>query len=664
MSGLISRLQKSNRLNIPLINVADSVNGVTLYNATLFPATLSMSSSWNIDLFFQVIDAISVENRVLGIHWVFSPELDLAREPRYGRVGEMYGEDPYLTSRFGVAYVKAMQALDNKGFARVAATVKHFIYGSSSGGINQAHMAGGINDFLNVYAAPFIAVFKEANPFALMPSYASYDGVPMHANIQYTLNALKTFGFNGVISSDYAGISDLFQWHRIAKNIQQAGVLGIEAGICHEIGSPDLSGMASLATMENDPSINALVTDAARRMLTLKFNTRTFEEPLPDLDAINSTLRTPAHQALNLRMSKESMVLLKNTGGILPLSNSMLSSVAVIGPMATVINAGSYAADDYYTGSTILRGIKTISSNVTYNMGCYRNNQTNYPALKKAAIAAAKDANVAILALGSSSSNIDPSNTLDRTDGEEYDHADLEFPGVQVDLLQAIIETGTPVVVVISGGQAFAMSYAATYADAIIHTFLQGEVGGDALASILTGETNPSGKLTVSIPQLSSAIPIYYNYLPSDREAKFVYPTDWEFPAINRTAQYPFGYGLSYTTFSVSNLRVTGNNTNVKGTIGISVTVTNTGQVAGQEVVQVYFAQEAPLIERPVLNLIRFSKVPLDSSASTTVTFNISVEEFGYYVNGARRVDADSYTLYVGTSSAAADLTPAQITIT
>lgn len=665
MSGVIASRQAANRLGIPLINVADSVNGVTLLNTTLFPASLSMASTWNLPLFSEVIDAISIENRAVGVHWVFSPELDLAREPRYGRVGETYGEDPYLVSRFGVTYVKAMQALDGQGFARVATTIKHFIYGSSTGGINQASMVGGVNDFWNTYAKPFVAVLSEAAPFALMPSYAAFDRVPMHANTHYNLDILRdTLGFDGVVSSDYAGISDLYQWHHVAADITSAGLLSLQAGVGHEIGDPSLTGFGSLGSYGNDSEVEALVTEAARRMLTLKMKTRTFEQPFPDLNALNSSLRTTRHEALNLNISKESMVLLKNAEQILPLNESALSSVAVIGPFATVINAGSYAADDFITGGTILRGIQSIAKNVTYSQGCYRSNYSNYDTMKMEAVAAAKAAKVAIVALGSSSSNFDD-NLLDRTDGEAYDHADLDFPGPQVDLLQAIVETGTPVILVISGGQAFTMEYAATNANAIIHTFLQGEMGGYALASILGGATNPSAKLPVSIPRASSQVPIYYNYLPSDREQKFsMVLTDWEWPATNRTPRYPFGYGLSYTTFEVSNVNAI--KIGVAGTHGsilVTASLMNTGKQTGQEVLQVYFAQQTSMIERPVKNLVRFDKIKVEAGQSQNLTFEIPIHELGYYVNGEFRVDGGNYTMFVGTSSSDMDLTKVVVNV-
>ncbi|KAH8649498.1 glycoside hydrolase superfamily [Tricladium varicosporioides] len=662
IEDVILQFQKNNSLQIPLINVADSVNGVTLLNTTLFPATLSMGQSWNIDLYGKVVDAMSKENRAVGIHWVLSPELDLAREPRYGRVGEMYGEDRYHVGRFGVAYVKNMQATDSEGFSRVATTVKHWIYGSSLGGINEARIIGGMNDFYNVYSYPYMAVFQETNPMALMPSYSSYDDVPMTTNIQYTKNFLRgPTKFDGVIISDYAAITQVLTTQHTAKNIQDAGLKALEATVDHEIGPPDQSGMGALTTLSNNPTVVAAVREAARRVLTLKFLTKTFDEPVPDLKKLNSSLRTADTMQTNMDITRESMVLLKNDG-ILPLQSSLLSKVAVIGPMADIINPGSYAASDYYTGSTILTGIKKISSNVVFSRGCFRNNDTNFAAMKAEAVSNAKSATLAVVTLGSVAEIVD-TNENDRTDGEGFDHADLDFPGPQNELLQAIVETGTPVVLIISGGQAFTMEYAANATKAILHTFLQGELGGDAVAEILTGKTNPSGKLSVSIPRLSSALPIYYNYINSDRkQVGWQVYSDYQTPELNRVPLYPFGYGLSYTKFSISGVSVT-NNTSTRDSITVKATIQNTGTVQGKEVVQVYFNQFAPDIERPVKNLIRFAKVDLEPGASTTVSFSIAVSEMGYFVNGIEKVDADQYTIFVGSSSDNADLIATTIAV-
>lgn len=560
--------------------------------------------------------------------------------------------------RFGVAHVENMQARDSKGTIRVAATIKHFVYGSSEGGINLSPIAGGINDFYNIYSLPHRMVIEEAKPAALMPSYASFDGVPMTANIDLTHDFLRgELGFDGVFSSDYGAVSDLWQHHAVAKDMTEAGLLSIKAGIDHEICDPKLSGMEALGKLQSNKEIVALVKEAARRMLTLKFSTGSFEEPIPDLKKVNTTLRTRAHQDLNLEISKESVVLLKNDG-TLPLNpgGPLLKKVAVIGPLAKFINAGSYAGDDYVTGSTFFRGVEGIAEEVSYSRGCFVNNDTMASGMIAEAVEAAKSANLAVLVLGSSSSNFVDNTGADRTDGEFYDHAHLDFPGPQPELLKAVVETGVPVVVVLSGGQAFTMEYAVTNASAIIHTFLQGEVGGEALASILTGKTNPSGKLTISLPRDSAALPVYYNYLPTNVKAGIFTPTDYQWPVMNRTARYPFGFGLSYTTFKFSNVRVS-NYTSTAGSVNVSVEVTNTGETTGKEVVQVYFGQQFAKIERPYKNLIRFSKIELLPRASKHVSFSIPVKELGYFVNGKRRVDEADYNFWVGSSSDADDLT-------
>lgn len=575
----------------------------------------------------------------------------------------MYGEDWFHVAQFGIAYVDHMQAADERGFVRVATCVKHWIYGSGLVGINEAPIPGGLNDFWNVYAAPYLAVFKNSDHLTLMPSYSSYGHVPMHSNVHLTRDVIRdALEFDGVIISDWAGITQLHTTQFTAKDIEVAGIQALNITIDHEIGPLANSGMEALTNLSSNQAIADHVTEAARRMLHLKFITRTFEQPVPDLSKINSTLRSKAHQETNLEMTRESMVLLKNDG-ILPLSKSLLEHIAVIGTMADAINPGHYAGSDYIFGSTILDGVREISNHVSYSKGCYRANYTDFEELRAEAVAAAKGAKVAILALSSASVSFDSTNPYDRTDGEGYDHADLDFPGPEVDLLKAIVETGTPVIVVISGGQVFTMEYAAANASAIVHTWLQGELGVHALAEILTGETNPSAKLSVSIPRLSSAVPVYYNYLPMERKVPAQMDYDWQFPLINRTARYPFRFGLSYTTFSVSDVGVSGRGVSLGGAVSISLVLTNTGDRKGKEVVQVYFRQAYPAIERHVKNLVRFSKVELDSGESKTMGFAIPVSELGYYVNGERRVDPDTYTFFVGTSSDDDDLSTLKVTV-
>jgi beta-glucosidase len=554
-----------------------------------------------------------------------------------------------------------MQAEQANGTMRVAATVKHFIYGSSEGGVNIAPMAGGINDFYNIYSVPFRAVIKEANPASLMPAYAAYDGVPAHGSTQYTHDFLRgELGFQGVVTSDFVGISDLHEAHAVCDSITAAGLLAMQVGIDHEIGVPaERAGFQMLSTLADDPEVQALVKQAAGRILTMKMLTGTFDQPTPDLSKINSTVRTPEHQALNLNVSKETMVLLKNDG-LLPIAvgSDLLSNVAVIGPLAQFISDGSYAATDFITGSTILRGIQSIAKTATYSVGCTINDAAASAAQISAAVSVAQAAKLAVVVVGSSSSNLPG---VYRTDGEGIDHALLDFPAPQNDMLAAIVATGVPVLVVVSGGQAFEMDYAAENANALIHTFLQGEEGGNALASIITGETNPSGKLSVSIPHLSSEIPIFYNNLPTAHKLGWPY-YDWQYPLNQRTARYPFGYGLSYTSFSFSGVSVATASTT--GSISVSATITNSGAVKGKEVVQVYYGQAFARIERPYKNLIRFDKIELEAGASQTVSFDIPVEEMGYYVNGKKFVDAGTYYVWVGSSSAAVDLVMTTIVVT
>lgn len=293
----------------------------------------------------------------------------------------MYGDDWYHVAQYASAYVNSMQAIDSKGFVRCATTLKHWVYGSGLSGINEAPIVGGLNDFWNIHIAPYVEVLKNSKPLAIMPSYSSYDQVPMHSNIELTRDVIRdTLGFEGVIISDWAGITQLNTYQFTARDIAEAGQQALAITIDHEIGPWDKSGFEALANTTDQKTLD-LVDDATRRMLYLKFMTKTFEEPVPDLSKINSTLKSEKHTEVNYKMTRESMVLLKNDN-ILPLSGSQLDKIAVTGPLGEIINPGHYAGSDYKTGSTILDGIRMISDDVTYSMGCFRNNFTRFEEMR------------------------------------------------------------------------------------------------------------------------------------------------------------------------------------------------------------------------------------------------------------------------------------------
>ncbi|KAK5126613.1 hypothetical protein LTR85_009547 [Meristemomyces frigidus] len=658
---------RADRLNIPYITMTDSVNGILLVGGSVFPGSLTMSSSWNPALYGEAIAAIREESLAMGTRWVLSPELDIGKEPRYGRVGEMYGEDAYLNGEFGTQYVKTMQERDANGFVKVAATIKHFVYGLPSGGVNTASMFGGINHIFNDLAPPFIKTIKEAKPLSLMVSYATVDRVPMAANKWMLQSLLRdSMGFEGIIMADAGAIENLYTQAQVASSTTDAALKALRAGIEMELSPAQPAMFPNLVDVVNDTGVAALIDAAVLQFLEIKFASGVFEQPLPTLD-LNSTLRAPLHLQANKDISREAIVLLQNDG-TLPLVKKSTGKVALLGPFAEVINAGSYAAQNSSQpafGNTLHASLVNAlgASNVQYVLGVDFTDTEEDSGIETA-LTAAKDAGLAILMLGSLSVNPEDPLFSKRTDGEDFSHADLGLPGLQQELLDAVLDAGVPTVLILSGGQAFVLNNSTLRANTILHSFLGGEFTGDALVEVLFGDVNPSGKLTISLPQANGAFPINYDYLRTDNEAgaSFDGYAAWTFPELSRDPPMPFGFGLSYTTFNVSKPTVSFSS-GANSSLAVSGSVSNTGNYTGKEVVQLYFSQQYSLIETPVKRLIRFSKLELRPGEVANFTFSVPVGELGYYVHTEWQVDSGNYTFYLGSSSRDADLETANVVL-
>lgn len=569
-----------------------------------------------------------------------------------------------------------MQEKDENGFVKVATTIKHFLYGQSNGGVNMASLFGGINHIFNDLAAPYIKVLNESSPLSLMTSYASVDLVPMSANKYLVRDVLRgALGFEGVIMSDAVAIEWLWTNHRVASSMEEAAKQAVRAGLQMELSPIQPAAFPTLVSAENETDIAQYVSEAALAMLELKFATGQFDKPLPTLENLESTLRAPAHLEIARNLSRESIVLMHNDG-ILPLKKTNATSIALLGPFGELINAGSYSAsisNDSSFGNSLRASLASElgASNLQYIQGVDIVDTTDENGIDKA-VSAAKEAGLAVLMLGSLSTMIgeDPLWTK-RTDGEFFSHPSLGFPGLQQQLLDAVLDTGVPTVLVLSGGQAFQISNSTLRANAIMHSFLGGEFTGDSIADILFGRVNPSAKLPVTMLQDSGAWPIAYDYLFSDNFSGLAsfgsgQAYDWQLPRLNRNdPPFPFGFGLSYTTFNTSAPTASLQTTNGTNSVQISATVTNTGSVAGKEVVQLYFRQQyTNLVETPNKKLVGFTKVDLQPGETKDVSFTVPYYDLGYYRDMQLQVDSGLYSFYLGTSSKMSDLKTVNATIT
>jgi beta-glucosidase len=625
IAALKKYIAANNRFGIPILCMNEALHGVQLKGATTFPQALALSSTFNTELMNRVAGKIADEARAIGIDQVLAPVLDLSRELRWGRVEENYGEDPYLTGRMGVAYVKAF---NERG---VICTPKHFTaHGSPLGGLNLASVAGSDHDLYSIYLKPFADVIREAHPYSIMNAYSSYDGEPMAASHRFLTEILRDqLGFQGYVTSDWGSIGMLHNFQKVAKDEADAAMQAALAGLDVEVAGGCYNHLDSLVRCGALPE--SAIDNCVRHVLTAKFAMGLFDKPnIPDETKLKERVHTVEAVHLALEAARESAILLKNEKNILPLDLKKLKSIAVIGPNAAQIQFGGYSwTNDNQYGVTPLQGIKAQAGKVkvNYAKGCgiWEQDKSGF----KAAVSAAKASDVALLFVGTCS--MPP----DAVSGEGFDLSDLRLPGVQEDLIKAVAATGKPVVVVFVSGKPLAIPWVKEHIPGIIVQWYGGEQQGNAIADVLFGKVNPSGRLNVSFPQSTGHIPCFYNYLPSDK-GLYKQPGTPQKPGRDYIFATPaplwaFGTGLSYTTFEYKNLNVKEDRLHQNGTIRLSVDVTNIGSRDGKEVVQLYVNDVVSSVATPVKELKRFTKVFIPKGETKTVEFELPVSELALY---------------------------------
>lgn len=650
-------LKENTRLGIPAMLHDEILHGLMAGGGTNFPTPLSLASSWDTELITKIFTAAALETRLRGSHHVLGPNLDLARDPRWGRTEETYGEDPYLVARMGVAAIKAIQGPGpNVDGEHVIATAKHFAaHGQPEGGTNTA--PGNFSERLlrEVFLQPFEAAVKEAGVLSVMPSYNEIDGVPSHKNYWLLEKLLRQeWGFRGLVAADYNGIAELVSRHRVATDRADAAQQALKAGV--DIELPDPSSYPLLPQLVSEGKISLADVDrAVARVLRAKFQLGLFENPYVDVERAVKQTNTPAHQQLAAEAARRSIVLLKNANNLLPLDRSKLQSIAIIGPNAAEVHLGGYS-DDPQRGVSVLQGIRDkVGSKlkVNYAEGCkitkeggkWWDDKSNLadPAedakLIAQAVEVAKASDIALLVVGG---NEDTSKEA-WADNHLGDRDTLDLVGRQNDLVKAIVETGKPVVVLLIHSAPLSINYIAENVPAILDGFYLGQETGVAVADVLFGDANPAGKLAVSVPRTVGQLPIYYNHKPTARRG-YLYT--------NKEPLFPFGFGLSYTTFEYSDLKISAAQIGPNGQTEVSITVKNTGARAGDEIVQLYLRDVVSSVTRPVLELKDFKRVALAAGESKTVTFTITPDKLALLdVNMQRVVEPGAFEIMVGPSS-------------
>jgi beta-glucosidase len=659
-------LLENTTLGIPALIQSEGLHGFT-NNGTTFPSPLALASSFNTDLLTKIAESISDEAEGFGVNHIFAPVLDLSRELRWGRVEENFGEDPFLTGEMGHAYVTGLQSgrrrnTSDTAIARMAATCKHFAaFGSPQGGLNLAPVSGGERELRTMYLKPFQRACMDS--LSIMTAYHSYDGVPAVSDKFLLTDILRDeMGYKYWVTCDAGAIDRLINNHRTCSTRECAAKAALENGLQGEMGGGTYTYLTLADQVEAGTVDEKFIDQTVEYMLRVKFSMGLFENPYP-YDDFEETLRTSETRELLHQMEQEAIVLLENKNDLLPLSKS-IDSIALIGPQSDRVTFGDYVffnatnnALSPLAGFTELLANTSVTINHAQGASLWSNDQSEFAE----AIAAAKASDVAIVMVGTWSLDQTFLWTpgTNATTGEHVDLSDLGLVGAQGELVRAVIEqSGKPVIVVFVSGKPIAEPWIKDHADAVIQQFYPGELGGLALAEIVFGDANPSGKLPVSFPRDVGTAPAFYNYLKDAR------PIDPGFVLDNGNLQFghqyvldsavplwSFGRGLSYTTFEYSNLRLSSQSIGTSDNFNVTVTVRNTGSRAGKEVVQVYITDQDSSIVTPNQELVGFQKISLDPDQSTDVSIQVLSEQLAVWTLARKwEVEPGAFSVMVGTS--------------
>jgi beta-glucosidase len=658
------------RLGIPVTVHEEALHGLASPGATSFPQAIALGGTWDVDLVREIFSVAALEGRARGAHQVLAPVVDLARDPRWGRMEETYGEDPYLVSRLGVAAVQGFQG-DGPGVDKrhVVATLKHFAgHGQPESGTNVGPGNFSERQLREVFFYPFEIAVKEARVMSVMPSYNEIDGVPSHANKWLLQNILREeWGFDGLVVSDYFGINELMSRHYVAANPAAAAKRALESGVDMEL--PQIQCNPTLLQQIRDGLVSEATLDhAVARILKVKFLLGLFEDPYVDPVEAERVAETKESSKLALRAAHEAITLLKNQNNLLPLDRGKIRSIAVIGPNAGYVELGEYSGGPTRKIS-ILQGIKDKVGDgikVNYAEGC-KITTSEQPSWFKddvrlsnpadddkriaEAVKAAKASDVAVVVVG------DNVETTREAWAENHlgDRDSLDLLGRQNDLVRAIVETGKPVIVVLIGGRALSINYIAEKVPAIFEGWYLGQETGSAVADVLFGDYNPSGKLPITIPRNVGQVPNYYYHKPTARRGYLF---------SNKDPLFAFGHGLSYTTFKYANLRVTPDKTGPQGQATVSIDVSNTGKLAGDEIVQMYIRDEVSSVTRPLKELKGFARVHLAPGETKTIQFPITPDKLSFLNEDMNRVvEPGMFSIMVGPGSRSEQLMTVKLEI-
>lgn len=622
----LQELAQKSRLKIPLLIGIDAIHGNGLVlGATIYPSPISLAATWDDQLQYTIGRQTAIEMRATGSHWAFTPNIDVMRDARWGRTGETYGEDPFLVGNMGVQTILGMQTEDFTGSDKVIACAKHLIAGSESlNGLNSAPTDVSTRTLMEIFLPPYYRAIKEAKVFSIMAAHNEINGIPCHSDKFMMTDLLRNeWGFDGFYVSDWNDVERIHSIHYTAEDFKEASKLAVAAGLDMHMHGPLFADYIEELVNNKELALSR-VEYACSKILEAKFKLGLFENPFVKIEEVASKVRTSEHQKTSLEAARKAITLMKNNG-VLPLGKHKPRKIFITGPNANNMTIlGDWVSpqpEDNMT--TIYEGVNALAQEKGYEVIYFDSGQRSR-LMKDQDISKAeelsKDADIHVLVLGENSFRHDWPN---KTTGENIDRASFTLSGKQLKLAKSIKAKGKPLIVVYVSGSPIAEPWIENNAAAIINAWEPGNFGGQAVAEVLFGEINPSGKCPMTIPRTVGQLQMVYNHKPSMYKHK--YHTE------KKTPLYHFGHGLSYTTYEYSKPIVLGKLYGPTDKITVSVNIKNTGKKKGEEIVQLYIRDKVSQVTRPVMELKGYRRVMLKPGETQTVTFELDANSLAYY---------------------------------
>ena len=651
-ANYLQELALRSPLKIPVLIGIDAIHGNALVSGTtVYPSPIGLASTWDDDFFYSIGKQTAKEMRATGSHWTFTPNIDILRDPRWGRVGETLGEDPFMVGNMGASMIRGFQQDDFTGTEKVIACAKHMIGGGESiNGLNAAPADISVRTLREVHFPPYKKAI-DAGVYSIMAAHNEINGVPSHMSKWLMTDVLRNeWNFQGFYVSDWLDIERINTLHHTAKDMKEASFLSVDAGMDMHMHGPLFTDAIIESVKEGKLSINR-VNDACRKILTAKFKLGLFENRFVDLEKKGGLLFTEEHKTTALESARKGIVLLKNNG-ILPLQKTTSKKkIFVTGPNANnqSILGDWHAVQPDENVTTIYEGIKAVGETKGYTVDFYDSGE-NIRKIQSSKIQEAaekaKNADYAIVVVGDNSMRY---KWKDKTAGENMGRANLDLFGKQLELVQAIEKTGTPVIIVLVNGKPISEPWLQKNIPAILESWEPGNLGGQAVAEILFGDINPSGKLPLTVARSVGQLRMIYNHKPSAYFHKYADEKN--------TPLYPFGFGLSYTKYTYSTPKLSSTTFKENEVVTVTLEVTNSGKIDGEEIVQLYIRDKVSSATRPVKELKGYQRVALKAGETKTVSFTIDAEILAFYdINMTYCVEPGEFTIMTGSSSNDKDL--------